>query len=150
MHSTAKTTILSMEHICTDWKSPETFITDNGMHFKNKEVAEFCKNKGIKHHTTPAYAPWVNGLVKGTNHILLHVLARLCAPELGEDSEELKKIDKFDKLPAKWPDYLEEAIEALNNCILPLFKFTPKELLLGSVVNMPETPLETATAALMP
>lgn len=53
-------------------------------------------------------ASWINGLVEGTNKILLHVLKRLCAP-----------------------NHLDDAITALNHRILPALKFSPKELLSG-------------------
>src|SRR6187551_2002191 len=42
-------------------------------------------------------------------------------------------------LPARWPDHLQEAVQSLNNCILPSIGLTPKELLLGRVVNTPRT-----------
>jgi len=42
-------------------------------------------------------------------------------------------------LPASWPDYLEEAVEALNNRLLPNLKFSPNELLLGLVINTKRT-----------
>lgn len=38
-------------------------------------------------------------------------------------------------LPEKWPDFLDKAIDILNNHILPTYKFTPNELLFGAVVN---------------
>ena len=140
---TAKTTISSLDKLCFAYVPPETFMTDGGSHFKNKEVKDFCESKSIKHHVTPAYSPWVNGLVEGTNRLLLHVLKRLCAPELGEDSEEFKAMD-WATLPYKWPDHLQEAVQSLNNRILPSVGFTPKELLLGRVVNTPKTTVETA------
>jgi hypothetical protein len=45
-------------------------------------------------------------------------------------------------LPASWPDHLEEAIEFLNNQILPNLKFSPNELLLGIVINTKRTPAD--------
>ena len=45
-------------------------------------------------------------------------------------------------IPASWPDHLEEAVEFLNNCILPSLKFSPNELLLGIVINTKRTPAE--------
>lgn len=63
------------------------------------------------------------------NAKLLGVLKRLCAPDLGED--EYNAMD----LPASWPDYQEEAVEALNNWLLPNLKFSPNKLLLGLIIN---------------
>lgn len=73
-----------------------------------------------------AYSPWINGLVEGTNKILLHVLKRLCAPNLGEDDYEGLT---WDSLPLNWPNHLDDAITALNHRILPALKFSPKELI---------------------
>jgi hypothetical protein len=42
----------------------------------------------------------------------------------------------------------DKAIRILNRRILPSLKFSPKELLLGLVVNMPRTPIETSTSIL--
>ncbi len=39
---------------------------------------------------------------------------------------------------------------ALNYRLLPAFKFSPKELLLGLVINTPRTPLSNATSVLKP
>jgi transposase InsO family protein len=36
---------------------------DGGSHFDNSEVDAFCNEHGVRHITTPAYAPWVNGLI---------------------------------------------------------------------------------------
>jgi hypothetical protein len=67
---------------------------------------------------------------------LLGRLKRLCSPDLGED-----EYDAMD-VPASWPDHLDEAIEFLNNCILPNLKFSPNELLLGIVINTKRTPID--------
>src|ERR1700723_2077395 len=67
------------------------------------------------------------------NAKLLGILKRLCTPALGEDEYDAME------LPASWPDYLEEAVEALNNRLLPNLKFSPNELLLGLVINTKHT-----------
>lgn len=81
-------------------------------------------------------------MVEGTNKILLHVLKRLCAPELGEDGEEGKEAKEILK---QWPKHLEEAVRMLNGMLLPALGYTPKELLLGLVVNTRETLVEIST-----
>jgi hypothetical protein len=53
-------------------------------------------------------------------------------------------------LPKSWPDHFQEAINVLNWQILPALKFSPKELLLGLVVNTASTPLEASTSVLTP
>ncbi|KAJ3765042.1 hypothetical protein FB446DRAFT_834202 [Lentinula raphanica] len=100
---------------------------------------------GEKQQLTPAYSPWVNGLVEGANRLLLHVLKRLCAPDVGEDWDERKQMDSFEKLPNTWPERFDEAIRILNQRVLPALKFSPKELLLGLAVNTPRTSLEVST-----
>jgi hypothetical protein len=143
----AKTTNKSIDNVCNTFAPPGTFMCDGGKHFNNNEVKENCKKWGIKQHVTPAYSPWVNGLVEGTNKLLLYVLARLCAPEIGEDGWQ--SMD-WSTLPKSWPDHFQEAINVLNWRILPALKFSPKELLLGLVVNTASTPLEASTSVLTP
>jgi transposase InsO family protein len=137
---TAKTTVDALNTIGKHFVTPEAFMTDGGSHFNNAAVREFCDANGCKHHVTPAYSPWVNGLVEGTNRILLHVLKRMCAPEVGEQDDD----GTWGNLPKVWPDHLDTAVAALNRRILPALKFTPKELLLGMAINTPRTEPETA------
>ena len=94
-----------------------------------------------------AYSPWVNRLVKGTNKLLIYVLVRLCAPEVGEDRWQAAT---WDKLSTTWLDHFNKAICILNWQILPALKFCPKEILLGLVVNMSKTPMEVSSSFLPP
>jgi hypothetical protein len=137
---TAKTTIDALSTIGRHFVAPETLMTDGGSHFNNEAVRKFCDANGCKHHVTPAYSPWVNGLVEGTNRILLHVLKRMCAPEVGEQDDD----GTWGDLSRAWPDHLDTAVSALNRRILPALKFTPKELLLGMAINTPRTEPEIA------
>jgi transposase InsO family protein len=141
-HGSAKTTVRSLDDICHNFAPPEAFQTDGGKHFDNQDVDATCGRWGTDHIITAAYSPWVNGLVEGTNKLLLYVLARLCAPELGEDGW---KSMVQEHLPRNWPDHFEEAIRILNWRILPALKFSPKELLLGLVINTTPTPTELRT-----
>jgi transposase InsO family protein len=137
----AKSTIDSLGKIFQTFAPWETFMTDGGKHFNNKEVRELCEKWGTNTHVVPAYSPWVNGLVEGTNKLLLHVLKRLCAPDL--DDEEIGGTTT-DDIPKHWPDHFDEAIQILNWRLLPALKFSPKELMLGLVVNTKPTNLNTA------
>ena len=139
---TAKTTVDALSRIFQDFTPSETFMTDGGKHFDNNEVRTFCNKWGTNTHVVPAYSPWVNGLVEGTNKILLHVLKRLCAPDLGEDDQNNTTAEN---IPKNWPDHLEEAVRMINTRLLPALHYSPKELLLGLVVNTPPTNTETAT-----
>lgn len=55
---------------------------------------------------------------------------------------------KPEDITAAWPQHFDTAIRQLNKHIIPAFRFSPKELLLGIVVNTAHTPLDTATAEL--
>ena len=128
----AKTTMDSLEKTFRTYAPWETFMSDGGKHFDNKEVRDLCEKWGTKTHIVPAYSPWVNGLVEGTNKLFLHVLKRLCAPDLDNEGAEKTMTDD---IPKHWPDHFEEAIRILNWRLLPSLKFSPKELMLGMVVN---------------
>jgi hypothetical protein len=141
---TAKTTVDSLTRIFQDFVPAETFMTDGGKHFDNNEVRTMCSKWGTNTHIVSAYSPWINGLVEGTNKILLHVLKRLCAPNLGEDECDTSRTAD---IPRSWPDHLDEAIRMINTRLLPALKFSPKELLLGLIVN---TPITTTTEASQP
>jgi hypothetical protein len=137
----AKTMIDSLEKIFHNFAPPETFMSDGGKHFDNKEVRELCEKWGAKSHIVSAYSPWVNGLVEGANKLFLHVLKRLCAPNLND--EEVGQMST-ENLPRGWPDHLDEAIRILNWRLLPSLKFSPKELMLGLVVNTKPSSINTS------
>jgi hypothetical protein len=108
-------------------------------------VREFCGKWGTETHVVAAYSPWVNGLVEGANKLLLHILKRLCSPNLGEDEYERMTVDD---LPRTWPKHFDEAVRLLNWRLLPALDFRPKELLLGLVINTPKTGLVDSTSVL--
>ncbi|KIN98694.1 hypothetical protein M404DRAFT_108240, partial [Pisolithus tinctorius Marx 270] len=74
--------------------------------------------------------------------LLLHVLKCLCTPNMGEDGAEN---DNWEKLLRMWPDHLDDAVWAMNNHLLLSLKFTPKELLLGLVIDTKHTELMSST-----
>jgi transposase InsO family protein len=137
----AKTTIDSLEKIFHNFAPPETFMSDGGRHFDNKEVREFCEKWGAKSHIVSAYSPWINGLVEGTNKLFLHVLKRLCAPNLND--EEVGQMST-ENLPKNWTDHFDETIRILNWRLLPALRFSPKELMLGLVVNTKPASINTS------
>jgi hypothetical protein len=51
-------------------------------------------------------------------------------------------------IPRNWPDHLEQAVNTLNNRIIPHLRYSPNELLLGLVVNTPLTPDHNSTQAI--
>ena len=111
-------------------------MVDGGSHFNCNEVREYCNSIGSKLHVIAAYSPWLNGLLEGSNGILLNALKRLCAPNLGEDDYARMTIKD---IPSNWPEHLDTAIKYLNDRILPALKYSPNELLLGLVVNSRHT-----------
>ena len=145
---TALTTIAALRHIGNTYTDPETFMAEGGSHFNNHLVCEFCKERGIKLHIVAKYSAWVNGLVEGTNKILLGILKRMCAPDLGEDEYAL--MTDFTHLPANWPDHLDEGVRQLNKRILRSLQFSPKELALGLIVNTNRTEPDLAATELSP
>ena len=138
----AKTTVDALSRIFQGFVPAETFMSDGGKHFDNNEVREVCAKWKTTTHIVPAYSPWINGLVEGTNKILLHLLKRLCAPELGEDGQGDEQTGSS---PRNWPDHLDDAVQIINSRLLPSLKFSPKELLFGLVVNTPPTMVNTST-----
>src|SRR5882762_885168 len=134
--ATGKTTVDSMRHISQTFIAPETIMVDGGSHFDCNEVRDYCKTIGTKLHVVAAYSPWLNGLLEGSNGILLNALKRLCAPGLGEDDYDQMTIKD---IPNNWPEHLDAAIKHLNDRILPSLKYSPNELLLRLVVNSRRT-----------
>jgi hypothetical protein len=146
-HGSGKTMVKSLKDIFFNFTAPETFMMDRGTHFTSHKVMEFCSSSGTKTHVMSAYSPWINGLVKGTNKLLIYILARLCAPEIGEDGWH--EMDT-NHLPRHWLDHFMNAISMLNRRLLPLLKFSPKELMLGLIVNTPKTDLEISISPTTP
>jgi hypothetical protein len=68
-----KTTVKALEEIYGGFASSEVFMSDGGEHFKNNEVQQCCEKWGGCHHVVAAYLPWINGLMEGTNKILLYI-----------------------------------------------------------------------------
>jgi hypothetical protein len=92
-------------------------------------VNEICERLNIVKITTPAYAPFVNGLIENVNKLLIGRLKRKYCPNLDEAEYE-GDIDPA-SLPASWPDYFDECVTELNDRILPGKKFTLREVLFG-------------------
>ena len=136
--ATGKSSRKSYSDICDLFTASETLMTDGGPEFDNEELRAECVRRGTKLQICPAYSPWVNGLLEGTNSILLNRLKRMCAPDLGED--EYVEMD----VPSNWPDHLEAAVRCINNRILPNLKYSPNELLLGLVINTKPTSVDNA------
>ena len=75
MAGTEKTTVKAPDKKYSGFALAEVFMSDGGKHFKNNKIQQCCKKWGSHHHVVAAYSPWINGLVEGTNKILLYILA---------------------------------------------------------------------------
>ena len=145
MARSAKTTISGLSNIFQNFAPSETFMSDRGKHFDNEEVRRFCGRWETETHVVVAYSPWVNGLVEGANKLFLHILKRLCSPNLGEDEYERMSVAD---VPKMWLAHFNKAVRLLNWCFLPALVFRPKELLFGLVINTPRTKLVDSTSVL--
>ena len=121
------TTLNLLRQICLDYAMPRAFMTDGGSHFKNSAVDKFCTDNNVQHIVTPAYAPWVNGLVESTNNLLLSRLKRICTPDLDEEPGQVDP----NSIPWNWPEHLDKAVCAINDRIIPSLNASPREILFG-------------------
>jgi len=135
----AKSTINSLEHIFYRYSIPSAFMADGGSHFKNGEVENFCALNNVKHITTATNAPWCNGLVEGTNRLLLNRLHHLCSPNMDELVDSDTTINP-ESIPYAWPKHFDEAIRQLNDRIRPSILRTPRELMFGLAITPEHTP----------
>jgi transposase InsO family protein len=145
---TGKSTVTSLKRLFHDYAVPKSFMSDGGSHFDNNEVDSYCNEERVQHIVTPAYAPWVNGLIENANRLLLGRLKRLCAPD--HDNIENSAETDVKALPNNWPEHLDEAIRQLNDRILPALNATPRELLFGLALRpdapIPLVPIPTSPA----
>ncbi|EPQ28449.1 uncharacterized protein PFL1_04275 [Pseudozyma flocculosa PF-1] len=115
---------------------PHTLVTNGGSHFDCQEVAVYLESVGTLHHITPAYAPWVNGMVERANRSLLDELKKLSAPAeipLGEIAS------------AQWLPNLDEALRAINrHPMKELADLSPLQLHYG-LTRYPREDLVAAT-----
>lgn len=127
-----RNTVDGLRRIVQPFLAPSTFMADGGTHFDCHEVRDYCTSIGTKLHIVAAYGPWLNGLLEGSNRIVLNALKRAGAPDLGEDDYAQMKDEDVAR---SWPDHLDEVIENLNNRVLPALGYSPNELFLGHIVN---------------
>ena len=55
---------------------PSSIVTDNGGHFKNKDLKELCKKCKITQHWSSIYYPRGNGQAEASNKAILKILHR--------------------------------------------------------------------------
>ncbi|QRV73346.1 Retrovirus-related Pol polyprotein from transposon [Ceratobasidium sp. AG-Ba] len=103
-------------------------MADGGSHFDCDEVQRWCKSQGTQLLTTPAYAPWTNGLAEGTIKLLIGRLKKLCAPDVGESPNASQDAAST---PSSWPKHLTTAVSQRNDRVLDSLGYSPRELLTG-------------------
>ncbi|QRW10185.1 Retrovirus-related Pol polyprotein from transposon opus [Ceratobasidium sp. AG-Ba] len=129
---TGKFTVDALTRV-SDWLlTPTAFMADGGKHFDCEEVKTWAAAKGVQHITTPAYAPWTNGLAEGHVKLLIGRLKRLCAGAVGEARDD-EGDDDATTVPESWPKHLAQATSQLNDRLLPSLGFAPRELMTGVI-----------------
>jgi transposase InsO family protein len=97
--------------------------SDNGSKFKNLQVEEYLKEKGIKHEFSAPYTPQQNGVVERKNMTLIDMARTM----LGE----CKTPERF------WSEVVNTTCHAINRLYLHrLLKKTSYELLTGNKPNV--------------
>ena len=94
-------------------------FNDNGGEFESSEFKDMCENFNIKIVTTPAEAPWSNGICERHNHILTETLLKI--------KEDVN---------CSWETALAWAINAKNS-LIDINGFSPYQLVLGRNVSLP-------------
>lgn len=70
-HATGKLMSVNFTSICSKFHPFNALMADGGPEFDNQEVREACEKLGVELRIVAVYLPWVNGLLKGMNRILL-------------------------------------------------------------------------------
>lgn len=55
-----------LDQTCTNLGIPKELRTDNGTHFRNSQVDQWCQNNGVIRVYSPPYTPQANGVVERT------------------------------------------------------------------------------------
>ena len=98
---------------------PGKFLTDNGGEFVNNDFMDMADNLNIHVMTTPAEAPWCNGVVEKHNHIIGVMLEKLWEDGLKDIKQNLS-----------WCLNAKNSMENHNG-------FTPYQIALGTNPILP-------------
>jgi transposase InsO family protein len=97
--------------------------SDNGSEFMNKNIEEFCDEKGIKHELSTTYTLEKNGVAERKNRTLIEMARSML--------DEYKVSDSF------WAEAISTACHASNRLYCHrFFNKTPYELLIGRKPNI--------------
>jgi len=70
--ATGKSSRRATGDICDLFTASETLMTDGDRSLTMRSYVKSVRDEGTKLQICPAYSPWVNGLLEGTNAILLN------------------------------------------------------------------------------
>ncbi|CAF1523812.1 unnamed protein product [Adineta ricciae] len=110
--------------------APLQLITDQGVHFNNKLMANLMHSTGIKHDFSATYHPETNGQVERFNATFCTQLAKY-----------------YDENKSDWDVYLQSVVYAYNTGTHATTGFTPYELAYG---RKQRTPFDFATPPTLP
>ncbi|KAM0789083.1 hypothetical protein ACM66B_003143 [Microbotryomycetes sp. NB124-2] len=120
---TGKTTIKLLTYLFCIFGQPEVLLSNNGLHFANREVEAFCANRAIVLAKTPPYLPHTNRAVKGANGLLINALKKeLAAASLDENSRN-----------NQWPTALDLLVSQLSSRVVRTTGHRPANLLFAYV-----------------
>ena len=100
--------------------APNKIFSDNGGEFIGDDLYEICELFNISVTTTPANAPWSNGVCERHNQILTNIMLKV----------------KEDVKGCNWHTALAWALSAKNS-LLNCHGFSPAQLVFGKNVNLP-------------
>jgi hypothetical protein len=112
------------EEIYAQFGPPAEFLTDNGTHFDNITMANFCAMARIKHKFSAPYHPQTNGLVERFNGTLVKALKRLAS-----------------NFPRNWDDYIPAVLFAYRTRSHSTIGVSPYELMFGTTPRSHEQDL---------
>ena len=80
------------KNIVTQFRTPYTFVSNNGLQFDSKAFRQYCSDLGIKNrYSTPAY-PQGNGQAEVVNKVIVNGLKKRLDDAKGKWVEELPHV----------------------------------------------------------